>query len=74
MTARRNLVVVFKGGEKELLSILKKIGKFKAPIKLSTRRGDCILETKLSPTTIKNLFADWNVKHQTEKRIVLNKE
>lgn len=71
--ASRELVVIFKNYG-NVLEILKRISKYKAPVSIRTRRGDLVLDTQLAASTISKLFGDkWRVKHQTEKRIVLVK-
>ena len=75
MASTKNVVVFRKrAGTDGMIEIIKKVSQYKMPIRLKTRRGDCILETNLSQTTILNLFKGWSVKHQTPKRIVLAKE
>lgn len=77
MASRKGVLgVVFKGyGNTDgVLYIVRKLSVYKAPIQIWTRRGDSYLETRLSASTIIKLFNDFEVKHQTEKRIVLKKE
>lgn len=77
MASRKGVLgVIFKGyGYTDgILEIVNRLSAYKAPIQIWTRRGDSYLETRLAASTIIKLFDDFNVKHQTEKRIVLKKE
>ena len=77
MASRKSVIgVIFKGygNTQGILEIVNKLSAYKAPIQIWTRRGDSYLETRLAASTIIKLFNEWEVKHQTEKRIVLKKE
>lgn len=75
MSAKRK-VIVFKDGGNEAVSLFKRSvkAKYKTPIDCILRRGDLMIKTELSVGTIIKIFPDWELKHQTEKRIVLEKK
>ena len=71
----RTLVFKHSDDMKDTFNIIKKLSEYKAGINLKTRRGDCIVHTTLSLTTIEKLFGDeFDMKHQTKRIILYKKE
>jgi len=76
MASRRKAIIFKKGGNTEdSIKIFKAIvrGRYKAPVEFATKRGDFIVKTELSESTIQKLIPDWVIEHQTEKRVVFIK-
>lgn len=71
----RTLVFKDTDNMKDTFNIIKKLSKYKAGINLKTRRGDCVVHTTLSVTTIEKLFGDeFDIKHQAKRIILYKKE
>jgi len=76
MASRRRVMIFKHGGEaNESIKIFEAIarGRFKTPVEFATKRGDFIVKTELSETTIQKLVSDWAIEHQTEKRVIFRK-
>lgn len=76
MSSKRKVMLFKRGGNSEdSIKIFKAIvkAKYKAATEFSSKRGDFIVTTELSESTIQKLVPDWAIMHQTEKRVVFIK-
>lgn len=76
MASKRKVIIFKKGGNsEESIKIFKAIvrEKYKTPIEFTSKRGDFIVKTGLSESTIQKLIPDWVIEHQTQKRVVFKK-
>jgi len=69
-------VIVFKDGGIEAVPLFERIirSNYKTPIDCIVRRGDLMVKTDLAVGSITKIFPDWEMKHQTEKRIIFEKK
>ena len=74
MTTRRNVIVLKQGGI-DKLQLFEKIvaANYKTPVDCVVTRGSFVIKTELAISTVLKLFPDWEIKHQTKRRVVLQK-